>query len=88
MTLQQFHSLKVWHSLQGHRHPVEKTVWDTILTVWMMGWIGIPVAFLIGAGWAEVGAVAALFLPGSYVAGRLWLHRHRRLRCDWAIALR
>jgi hypothetical protein len=88
MTLQQFHSLKVWHTRQGDRHPVEKTVWDAVLTVWVMGWVGLPVALLIHAGWVEIGALSVLFLPGSYVAARLWLHRRRRLRCDWAVALR
>ena len=35
MRLQEFHALKVWHG-QHSRHPVEKIVWDAVLTVWLI----------------------------------------------------
>jgi hypothetical protein len=88
MTLQQFHALRDWHLRQGRRHPVEKTAWDTVLTVWMLGCVGAPTALLLGSGWAELGCIGAFFLPGTYVAARRWLHRRHRLRCDWMTALR
>jgi hypothetical protein len=88
MTLQQYHSLKVWHRRHWRDHPVEKNVWDTILTLWMSGWIGAPAALLIDAPWAEAACMAVLFLPGLYVALRIRLHRRGRLRCDWITALR
>jgi len=87
MTLHQLHALRVWH--QGHgRHPVEKNVWDTVLTVWLLGWVGAPTAFLVHAGWAEAACLSVLFLPNLYVALRRWLHRRRLLRCEWITALR
>ena len=86
MTLQQFHSLKDWHHGHG-RHPVEKNIWDTVLTVWLMGWVGAPTAFLLHAGWAEAACLSVMFLPGLYVALRRRLHRARWLRCDWISAL-
>jgi hypothetical protein len=83
MTLDQLHSLKVWHQLHVSRHPVEKHVWDTVLMLWMMGWVGGPAAFLIHRGWAIAVCFALLFLPGAYVTLRKRLHRAQRLRCDW-----
>ena len=86
MTLSQFQALKLWHA--HHRgHPLEKGAWDTVLTLWMMGWVGLPAALLLGIGWAQVACLAALFLPGGYVSWRARLHRRGRLRCDWIVAL-
>lgn len=88
MKLQQFQDLKVWHLRQGRRHPVEKTIWDTVLTIWLLGWVGAPVALVLHSGWAEVACLGLLFLPGLYVGLRRRLHNQRRLRCDWIVALR
>ena len=88
MKLQQFQELRVWHLRQGHRHPIEKNLWDAVLTVWLLGWVGAPTAFLLHAGWAEVACLSVLFLPGGYVGMRRWLHNKHRLRCDWIVALR
>lgn len=87
MTLRQFQELKHWHFHQGRRHPVEKALWDLILTVWLLGWVGGPAALLLHAGWAELACLGLLFLPGRYVAARRSLHAKRRLRCDWIVAL-
>ena len=88
MTLQQFQDLRIWHLRQGHRHPVERSIWDAVVTIWMSGWIGAPAAFLLHLGWAEATCIAVWFLPGLYVAARRRLHVRRRLRCDWIVALR
>jgi hypothetical protein len=87
MTLDEFHCLKVWHQLHVQRHPVEKLVWDTVLTFWLMGCVGGPAAFLIHRGWAIGLCFALLFLPGAYVALRRRLHRAGMLRCDWIGAI-
>jgi hypothetical protein len=88
MTLQQLHALKVWHRRHWRDHPVEKNTWEGVLTVWLMGWVGAPAAYVVGATWAEPLCLIAWFLPGAYVALRLRLHRRGRLRCDWLNALR
>ena len=88
MTLHQFHSLKVWHMRQARRHPVEKAIWDAVLTAWLIGWVGSPTAFMLHLGWAAAACALLWFLPGSYVALRRRLHNQRRLRCDWIVALR
>ena len=87
MRLQQYQELRIWHLREGRRHPVERTVWDTVLTLWMLGWVGSPTAFLVNAGGLECAGICAIFLPGIYVAIRRLLHRKRLLRCDWIAAL-
>jgi peptidoglycan biosynthesis protein MviN/MurJ (putative lipid II flippase) len=88
MTLQQFYELKVWYARQGSRHPVERAIWDAVLTIWLAGWVGAPTAFLIHLAWAEAACLSVLFLPSLYVGARRRLHNKRWLRCDWIIALR
>jgi hypothetical protein len=87
MTLQQFQSLKLWHS-SHHNRPLERNVWDAVLTLWMCGWIGGAAALLLSEPWAWVGCFALLFLPNAYVGWRARLHRQGRLRCDWITAVR
>ena len=88
MTLDQFQDLKRWHQRHAHEQPLEKHVWDIVLTFWLSGWVGAPVTVLVHAGWALVVCGALLFLPGSYVMLRRRLHATGRLRCDWIAALR
>jgi len=86
MRLQEFRALKEWHCQHG-RHPVEKNVWDAVLTIWLLGWVGAPTAFLIHSGVAEAMCLSVLFLPGAYVGLRRRLHRARILRCEWISAI-
>ena len=88
MTLHQFHELKVWHARKGRRHPVEKALWDAVLTFWLVGWVGGAAALLLGLAWAELACLGVIFLPSLYVALRRRLHATRRLRCDWMAVLR
>ena len=87
MNLEQFHDLKVWHQRHLREQPLEKHVWDMVLTFWVAGWVGFPSAFLLHARWAAAACVALFFLPGAYVALRQRLHRAGILRCDWTVAL-
>ena len=88
MTLAQFHRLKLWHERHRREHPLEKNLWEAVVTLWLMGWVGAPTAFLVHAAWALVVCAAFFFLPGAYVAIRRRLHYARILRCDWISALR
>jgi hypothetical protein len=83
LNLDQFHELKLWHQRHRREQPLEKHVWDLVLTFWLAGWVGGPAAFLIHAGWALALCVALLFLPSAYVALRRVLHRANIVRCDW-----
>ena len=88
MTLHQFHALKQWHLRHWRDHPLEKNLWEAVLTLWLMGWVGGAVSLLLNLPWVEVCCLALLFLPSAYVAMRARWHRTGRLRCDWISSLR
>ena len=88
MTLTQFQDLRHWHLRHWHDQPVEKQIWDGVLTLWVIAWVGGPAALILQEPAAAVACLALLFLPQAYVALRRRLHRSRRLRCDWLGALR
>jgi hypothetical protein len=88
VTLTQFQDLKAWHLRQGQAHPLEKHCWDSVLTLWMIGWVGAPVALVLQQPAVAVACLMLLFLPSRYVALRRRLHIQHRLRCDWLSMLR
>ncbi|OYV00228.1 MAG: hypothetical protein CFE45_09930 [Burkholderiales bacterium PBB5] len=83
MTLQQLSAVKRWHIHHHRQGSVEYQVWDSMLTCWMLGWMGLPPAVLLAPGWAVVPCVALFFAPSLYVALRRRLHSRGVLRCDW-----
>ena len=88
MSLDQLQALKVWHQRHWREHPVERLTWDAVLTLWLMGWVGMPAALLAGHSHTAMAAFVLLFLPAAYAALRQRLHRRGRLRCDWLTSLR
>ncbi len=62
MKLEQLHDLRLWHQRHVREQPLEKHVWDIVLTFWLAGWVGVPAAFLIHAGWAA-GALRRAAVP-------------------------
>ncbi|HVE54494.1 MAG TPA: hypothetical protein VNB23_14035 [Ramlibacter sp.] len=83
MTLEELQRIKQWHVRHQREHPVEYHLWDVMLTLWLMGWVGWLPAFTFGAIWATPLLLAAMSAPTLYVAWRLRAHRARRVRCDW-----
>jgi len=88
VTLDQLQALKQWHTRHRADHPLEKNIWELVLTLWIAGWVGGAAALVLGMPWATLTCVALLYLPRTYVSLRTRLHRARRLRCDWIVALR
>ncbi len=88
MRLAQLQALKDWHQRHWRRQPVEKHIWDFVLTLWLVGCGGFPAGWLIHSSWAEASCIPLFFLPSLYVAMRMRLHRARLVRCDWIVALR
>lgn len=88
MTLDQFQDLRQWHLRHRGDHPLEGHIWTLVVTLWMVGWVGAPTAWLLQ--WDATALATALFVfaPGTYVALRGLLHRRGKLRCDWIVALR
>lgn len=84
MTLDELQRIKQWHVAHRADHPVEYHLWDAVLTLWLMGWVGWLPALAFGAAWATPLCMTAMFAPSLYVAWRAKAHRARKLRCDWA----
>ncbi len=83
MTLRQMSLLKRWHLAHRDDAPIEYHAWDGVLTLWVLGWMGVPPALLLHWGWAVMSCVPLFFAPPIYVRLRARLHEGGRLRCDW-----
>lgn len=83
MTLHQMTQLKRWHVAHKLGSPIEYHMWDAVLTVWLMGWMGVPAALLLWQPDSVFLCVAAFFAPALYARVRSRLHRRGALRCDW-----
>lgn len=84
MTLHQMKRIHQWHQSHRDEHPLEYLLWDSVLTLWLMGWIGwLPAFALDDAVWAAPLCVTGMFLPHTYTRWRARAHRQQRVRCDW-----
>ena len=83
MTLDHLQRIKQWHVAHRLDHPVEYHLFDAVLTVWVMGWIGWLPALLLEAVWAVPLCLAAMAAPHLYARWRQRAHQAGRLRCDW-----
>lgn len=83
LTLRQLQRLKDWRVAQQAAHPAECQVWEAVLTLWVMGWMGWLPAFAFGAPWAYPLCLLGILTPQLYVYGRARAHAAQRLRCDW-----
>jgi len=88
MTLDQLQDLRHWHQRHADDRPLEGHLWNLVLTLWMLGLVGVPTAWLLSWHVAAASGLLLLFAPGAYVALRSRLHRGGWLRCDWITALR
>jgi hypothetical protein len=88
MTIHQLSVLKQWHVQHRRLRPVEFHAWDVILTLWVLGLLGMPVEIVLSQFLGLMACGSLLFVPGGYVALRRRLHLSGRLRCDWLGALR
>ena len=88
MSLEELQQIRQWHA--GHRrdHPVECRVWDAMLMLWVVGWVGWVPAFMFAAWWAAPILALAMSAPTMYVALRIKAHQARRVRCDWLAVVR
>ncbi len=83
MNLNELHRIKQWHVDHCADHPVECHLWDAMLTLWLMGWVGWLPALAFDAVWAAPLLLAGMWAPACYVGWRLKAHRSQRMRCDW-----
>ena len=83
LTLKDLQRIKKWHVAHRTDHPLEYQVWDAMLTLWVMGWVGWLPAYAFDVPLAYPLCAAGVWLPQLYVAWRAREHRAGRLRCDW-----
>ena len=87
MTLNQLRDLKRWHVSHRRDHPLEYQVFDVVLTLRLLGWVGaVPAVLLQQAALLPLCLLGSL-APEVYRWLRVRLHRSARLRCDWLGAL-
>lgn len=75
--------IKNWHSAHPHVHPVERQVWDAVMTLWVMGWLAWLPAWIFGAIWIYPLCAIGLLAPKIYIRLRIVAQRGGRLRCEW-----
>ena len=83
MKLNELQRIKQWHVAHRQDHPLEYHLWDAMLTLWMMGWVGWLPAFAFDQLWSTPLCMLAMAAPSLYVTWRIRAHRASRLRCDW-----
>jgi len=83
MTLSELQRIKQWHVANREGHPFEYHLWDAMLTLWMMGWIGWLPAFAMDQVLTMPLCLLGIAAPSLYVQWRAKAHREQRLRCDW-----
>lgn len=83
MTLNELQRIKKWHVAHRADHPIEYHLWDAMLTLWVMGWVGFLPAYAFEQLWTVPLCALAVAAPSLYVGWRLKAHRKQKLRCDW-----
>jgi hypothetical protein len=83
LSLAHLQRVKKWHLAEQAAHPLEYHLWDIVLTIWLMGWIGCVPAFAFDAPWAYPLCALGVMTPRLYVRWRARAHEGGRLRCDW-----
>jgi hypothetical protein len=83
ITLAELQRIRQWHLAHHREQPLEAQLWDGVLTLWLMGWMGWVPALMLEAIWAMPLCLLAMSLPGFYVRWRRQAHVQQRLRCDW-----
>ena len=83
LPLAELQRIKQWHTSHRHDHPLEYQLWDLVVTVWLMGWIGWLPAYAFDAFWAYPLCLMGVMTPGLYVQWRARADANGRLRCEW-----
>ena len=83
MNLDELQRIKKWHVAHRMDHPVEYHLFDAVLTLWVMGWVGWLPAYAFDYLWTVPLCMFGMALPTLYVTWRMKAHRAQKLRCDW-----
>ncbi len=84
--LRELQRIRQWHLAHRAEHPLEYQLWDAVLTVWLMGWVGWLPAYAMDDWWLASLCALSMFLPQLYMDWRARAHVNQKLRCDWMAA--
>jgi hypothetical protein len=83
MSIIELERIKRWQVAHRAQQPLEYHTWDVMLTLWLMGWVGLCPVLLFNP-WLLPLCALGICTPGLYVYLRQQAHQRRKLRCDWA----
>ena len=83
MRLGELERIKRWHEAHRVKHPLEYQLWDGMLTLWLLGWLGWMPVVILQTLWLLPICLAGIWAPGLYVRWRQRVHAAQRVRCDW-----
>lgn len=86
--LQRCQRIKVWMRSHEDSNRLEYEAFDAVLTLWVMGWVGLLPSLLLQQWWLVPLCWLAVKTPSMYVNWRIDAHTLGRLRCDWIDAAR
>jgi hypothetical protein len=75
--------IKVWMRAHENSNQLEYEAFDAVLSIWLMGWVGILPTMILQLWWLLPLCVLALKTPSLYVAWRIAADAKGSLRCDW-----
>jgi hypothetical protein len=81
--LQRLQRIKVWMRAHGQSNHLEYEAFDVVLTLWLMGWVGMLPALVLQQWWALALCWLAALSPKLYLRWRQHMHARGKLRCDW-----
>jgi hypothetical protein len=83
LPLQELQRIRKWHLAHRSDHPLEYQLWDAVLTIWVMGWVGWLPTYALEAWWLAPLCALFMLMPQLYVDWRARAHVKQQLRCDW-----
>lgn len=83
LSLIEIQRIKRWHVAHRADHPLEYHLWDAVLTIWVMGYVGWVPVVVLDTWWAIPLLLASFLAPHLYVHFRRRASYAERLRCDW-----
>ncbi len=51
LTLAEMQRIRQWHVAHRDDHPLEYQLWDLLLTLWIMGWLGWLPVYVLDVAW-------------------------------------
>ena len=63
MKLAELQRIKQWHVAHRAEHPLEYHLWDAMLTLWVMGWVGWLPAYAFEQFWSMPLCALAMAAP-------------------------